>query len=1146
MTFDLNSDQHRAASTLERSVVVTAGAGSGKTRMLTERFVNAVVPGRIDGWAAASVDDIVAITFTDKAAGELAERVRHGLRDAGLIDEARRVDGGWVSTIHGLCSRLLRRHAFEAGVDPLFEVAETVAIGRIRGDAFERAALRLVATDADVAALLDAYGYGRVFDAVAEVTRELAVRGMAVSDIELEPARPLADLLRCAIELLSDGRTACDDYSGTAKTAADFSENCAVLLENLLDLERAALDEPEKVARLAALLAAYKPLRRLKGLEEASADSEARGVALKSDVGAALVAPYARGLVRLTEAFSAQFTDAKNQAGVLDFDDLQLRAVELLSHHPSLARRYRERFRLVMIDEFQDTDSLQLRLVESLAHDDLCTVGDEKQSIYRFRGADIGVYRRHRAEMVGREALEVSLGVNYRSHPEILSFVNAVFSAPDYFDGDLLRLTPPDGARPMQPIDDALGDERRVEAIFIDSSSVDAAAARRVEAREIACRLAGLRDRGVDPAHMVILVRAYSSAHVYAEALSAENLPAIIVGGSRFFGLAEIAIMRALTRAIANPADGSAVGELLASEFSSVSDDGLARLRVLPSGRDNRALWEALKDTGRELPGDDGEAVRRLIELVERARHDAGSRPLADVLLQAVEDAGYDLRLLSRGNIGRDAFANVMKFARQASAFEANSGSGPAGFSAYLDAKERLGDMEAPASVADDGSSAVRIMSVHASKGLEFSVVVVPDLASSGRGSSAMARTMAVAEGLRIALTPPPSDDGVTLPRSTWANQFAEAESEAEAEESNRVLYVAFTRARDLLIASGSMNMQPKSPSKANHHLIRLARLLGVAVPSTGACDVPASLPDGDTGQLASCRVRVVEAGEGSAQPDGGASEQAPLPCALAPRPGARFAGAEAAVAPPETVSYSSLHLFAQCARRFLIQEVLRLSPIEIVDSEAHDPMRFGSALHSVLQLVGADGSLPEEHRIATIGRQFELDDSQLERLRRAVESVVGSETMSQAIAHQRVAREMPFALPIADRTGILSGSVDLFARSGDEALVVDYKSGTSGTADELAARYELQAQCYALAALVDGCESVEVVFVRPEVTGPDGGVQEVRHSFARADETVLRGLVEARYRQIVSSPYEPLSERDESICGSCAAPIGLCPNARP
>ena len=208
--------------------------------------------------------------------------------------------------------------------------------------------------------------------------------------------------------------------------------------------------------------------------------------------------------------------------------------------------------------------------------------------------------------------------------------------------------------------------------------------------------------------------------------------------------------------------------------------------------------------------------------------------------------------------------------------------------------------------------------------------------------------------------------------------------------------------------------------------------------------------------------------------------------------------------------------------------------------------MHFGSAMHAVLQLISMEGALPSTERMAAIGTQYELDTPQLERLREGAERFVSSATAEQAFARERVVREMPFALPIAGGRCLLAGNIDLYARSGDHALIVDYKSGSSGGPDELAARYELQAKCYALAALVDGCDSAEVVFVRPEVMAPNGDPQETRFGFGAADADGLRAEIDSRYGRIAASAFDALPCRDETICRDCPAPQGLCPNASP
>jgi len=1146
MSHKLNAGQELAARSLEGAVVVTAGAGSGKTRMLTERYINAVTPGAVAGWEPATVDQIVAITFTEKAAGEIAERVRIALREAGLKDEARRVDGAWLSTIHGLCSKLLRRHAFEAGVDPSFAVADTVSAAQLRADAFERSALRLVQGDPEVEALFDAYSYPQVFGAVLAIAHELEVRGLTHESIALEPCPAVERLFEAAQELLTCGNTVCDLYSGTAKSAFTFAEKCDALLGQVLELEAARHSAQDALSALAALFSGFKPLRSLKGIEGECEEIASRWEAFSGELGAALAAPHARALRALVAVYGNEYDSAKRAASVLDFEDLQRRAVDLLSGSPHVRERYRNAFRLVMIDEFQDTDSLQLALVEQLSDGNLCTVGDEKQSIYRFRGADIGVYRAHRADMARRGALGVELDVNYRSHPEVLAFVNAVFSSAEYFAGDLLRLVPPETEREPQRADEAIGSGPRIETIFVDRHGLSADRGRAAEARVIAARLKPLLADGIDPGDVAILVRAYSSAHIYANALSDAGIPALIVGGARFFELEEVAIMRALTRAIANPADGTALGELLASEFCPASDDALARLRLADDAR-RAPLWQVLKDGPTRVDDADAASLARLVGTIEAARQSIGHRPLADVLLGAVEQAGYDLRLLSRGNIGRDAFANVLKFARRAQEYEAGEGSGPAGFSAYLDARERFREGEAPEALADDGSKAVRIMSVHGSKGLEFPVVVVPDLASSGPGNSALVRLRPSSGSLEMALSAPVTADNRKPPKSAWGTEMAEGEKAAEKEESDRVLYVAFTRARDMLIASGSCDLRPKEPSNAKDHLHRLATLVGVNIPVSGPCDVETALADGATGTAARCRVRVVPAEEWLGSEPASEEPRTEPPGSAIPALDAQpIAALPVPPIAPERVSYTALSTFERCPRQYFVRYVLRLADIEVLEPGAVDPARFGSAVHAVLQVVGSDGATPSPERVAAIARQFELDAEQTARLDAAVGSFLGSATAAEAVRMRRVAREMPFALPISDRGVLLNGNIDLYARGTDHALIIDYKSGRGGEREELERRYELQGKCYALAALVDGCTSVDVAFVYPEVIGADGEPVEIRTTYHADDEPQLRAAIGEICERLISSDMPHLPRRVESVCADCPAPEGLCPNARP
>lgn len=1138
MTAELNPDQSAAAECLDRPVLVSAGAGSGKTRMLTQRFVNAVVPGVGSAWAPASIDEVVAITFTDKAAGEIAERVRLALRASGQPREAQAVGDAWISTIHGFCSRLLRRHAFDAGIDPLFSVPDTVQAGRLREQAFELAARAVLADCTEGVALFDAFPYDALFSASVAITRELAVAGYSADDIELEPVETLPELLGGAQELFRRGMTTCDlGYSGTSRDPQDHVGRCDELLGRCTALMSAEREDAQLLSELLAALEAYKPLRKLKGLEGVAEGLAATKDALIGRTAAAVAAPYARALKRLVEEFSAAYSAGKAAAGMLDFDDLQVKAVQLFESRPEIAARYRKQFRVVMVDEFQDTDALQLRLVEALSNNDLCTVGDEEQSIYRFRGADVDVYRAHRKRMEQDGALVAKLNVNYRSHPDVLGFVNSVFGSAEYFDGSLLQLVSPEGTR-EGALDEVFGEAPRIEALFVDSTDVDGVGGRRAEAATTARRLAEVCAAGARPHDIAILVRAYTHAHVYADALSAVGLRAVVIGGSRFFGLPEIAIMRALNRAIANAEDGLAIGKLFASDFIPMTSDALAILRLGSGERDKRSLWTLLRENRAQLAPTDAEAAERLVGVLERAHERVGRVSLANVLLLAVEEAGWDLRLLAGGNAGRDAFANVLKFARQAAAYEDSGGAGPTGFALHLDAQDRLGETEAPASLADDESDAVRIMSIHASKGLEFPIVVVPGLAEQGRGDSSIVRVSRQDGALALAVKTPADGEGNRRSHSTWFARLSDEDTEADAEESARVLYVACTRAREMLLVSGAMGLRPARGTSAKNHLVKLARILGVTIPVAGSSEAVVRLADSS----ARCRVRVIDAAEAEVSvvdpAQRGVADGLVLP------PAGEGVPQEAPrTAAPERLSYTQLSEFEHCPRRYWVRRVLGVRAGRVTDAGSSDPLRFGTALHAALRLVGPTGEPPSAERIAAIARFHELGEAERGRLALAVDRYCTSSVAKRAVDSEIVRRESPFSIRIGGLF-LLTGSIDLYSRSGDAALVLDYKSGETGNVGELEERYRLQAECYALAVIRDGCRQVSVEFVRPEVEIPEGGaIQRQAFEFSASDAARIEAGLLRRYGQIEASAFEPAPRRE---CFKCDVPAGLCPEGRP
>lgn len=1127
----LNREQHCAATTLDRCVLVAAGAGSGKTRMLTERIVNALVPGRVEGWEPVDISQVVAITFTAKAAGEITTRVRSALREAGEHRrpgrQDQRLSEGWISTIHSMCSRILRRYAFEAGVDPLFTVGDSVALGENRERAFEHVAAGALRRGGTPGDLFDRYDFDQVRNAVLSLVRECANRGVALEDVGVEAGESVDSLWAAAAMWFTTACDAFDGYSGSSAKPAAHEAYCRHARSELARLSDVVFDEATKLRELKRLVEEYPAASGLSGhfklvqLEQKEMQSELLG-----RIAVAESEPALRALVEMGAEFEAECSRLNRESGVLDFDDLQVLAVELLETNEQVAKALRNSIRLVMIDEFQDTDMLQARLAAAISDSNLCTVGDEKQSIYSFRGADLDVYRAHRVNMSDGQTLEIELGTNYRSHPGILSFVNEVFGSGEYFGDGLLRLTPPEGEREGRPLDALLGELPRVEMTVVTAEDAKVGELRTRLAEEAADRIAALIGAGAQPSDCAILLRAYTNAPLYAAALGARGISATIVGGDRFWSLPEVVSTRMLVRAIANPLDDEAVAALLAGEFCPISDDSLARLRVADDGRDNRPLWDLLVERADGLDAADAACARRLVDVVERARERSANEGLSDVILQAVEEAGYDIRLIAKGNEGRDAMANVLKLARRAREFEIGQGGGAAEFERFLLRSRQYGDRQAPDALPDEHGETVRIMSIHASKGLEFPVAYVELNEPKGGSAGEAAPLLWVhgeGRGVRIAFRKPYGDgdkDVATPAAAALEDEYARR----EREECDRLLYVALTRARDLLLVGAAA--KSKKGRLDSYHLPRLGAALGIDW--LGLDEAGAEVRAGD----ARVRARtVIPDSEIEAADSRGRLIAPTLLPGLAPL----SRGSDVA-ALPDRMSYTQLGELAVCPRRFKVERILGITNYEA--SDPRDPKNFGSAAHAVLQLAGGAHDLPDDGRIGSIARVYGLAEEDLERLRDAATVALSSPAVVRAMACDSVLREAPFGFRVLDSFE-LRGSIDLLGRSGTVGVIVDYKSGTSEGGPE---RYRLQAQCYALAALNAGCEDVEVSFVCPEQPQGDGTARTVTFTFGADDAERIESEIAAISEDAAAAGFPP---NPGDVCATCPSLRAWCDRAR-
>ena len=756
------NEQQRAAIDARGTVFVAAGAGTGKTAVLVERFVRAVVDDGLD------VDSVLVITYTERAAGELRARIRAGLIERGRRDLARELDGAWVSTIHGFCRRLLSAHPLAAGIDPGFRVLDEPQALVLQAEAFGAALESFCAADEPARwQLLATYGADGLRKMLVEVYATLRSAGR---DLVLEPGT------RAGVAEHVDGlREAAACLVGDTR-ATELQRDAA---QAALDLVTAT-QLPERLLSLAET--------RARGPRAASFEEAREAV-----VAAALEDLAARDrelLQELLTTFASTYADVKDRESALDFEDLQLRARDLLSQDDAIRRRERERFRSIMVDEFQDTNRLQTELLDLLdpgEGGDLLVVGDEFQSIYGFRHADVAVFRERRAAA----PTVLPLTRNHRSRPEVLAAVNELFAAE--FGDEFQRLEPADGADPPSL-------RNAVELLVTDKAATAEAGVhwRRSEARHVARRVRELVDAGVaTPGQIVLLFAAGTDAEWFEEELRALELPTYRAAGRSYFGQQQVVDLLAYLRLLHNRYDDEALLTVLASPFVGVSNDALVLIRAEAQ---RQPIFRGIE---RGLPADLPDDDRRLL-LAFRQRYDrllelAAHAPLELLCERVLSEHDYDLAVLARPD-GKRRYANLRKLGRLARSYEELRGADLEGFVRFVEGQEAVGARESDAVSEEEGADAVRLLTIHAAKGLEFDVVVVAD---AGRSRPPVSDILALSDG-RFGFKVAHPATGTRVGTQSYRD-VKEHRERAEQAERLRLYYVAMTRARERLLVSGSI-----------------------------------------------------------------------------------------------------------------------------------------------------------------------------------------------------------------------------------------------------------------------------------------------------------------------------------------------------
>ncbi len=1103
MSFEPNEEQQRAIDA-DGLVFVSAGAGTGKTRVLVERFARAVLERSI------APDRILAITYTERAAGELQARIRRRLRDADRPDLARALDGAWISTIHGFCQRILRRHALAAGLDPGFSILDAAGAAQLRAASYREALAEAVRADDDVLDLVTDYGDEPLARLVRGTHEQLRAAGAPVAF----PLPAPVDLAGVAAEALAAARELIR-VEGTGKRLQAAQERAETLVSRLEG--RLA---PAELADLSAL----RPHGSL-DVGRALADAIDALEVVARDARYVQLHPQ---LEALLAGFAATYAARKRSLSLLDFDDLQLELRRLLDERPDVTRLIQERFSQVMVDEFQDTNELQCSIIDRLVADggDLFFVGDEFQSIYRFRHADVDVFRgRYAATRAVAGASTISLTTNYRSRPEVLSVVNHLFGAA--FGGGYEPLTA-GGAFPEL----AVG-EPAVEFLVTDAKRAKLAGLepRDADARAVAARVRALVDEGSCRAgEVVLLFAAAPDAGRYEDALQEVGLDTASATSRAYYASQGIRDVLAYLKLIRNRYDDAALLAVLASPLVGVSNDALVLLR----GAASHGIFAAIENgVPAVLASEDALLVRGFRQRFDRLVEVAGRVDLAGLIEQIIERHDYDLALLTHPT-GVRRTANVRKLMRIARSFEGANGPDLEGLIELIESR-REGEKEPEALTTEEESNAVRLLTVHAAKGLQFRVVVVAD--AGRRENVGRDAVVALPDG-RVGIKVPGADGA--LHGTTGYAAFATVDRAAEDAERRRVSYVALTRAIDRLIISGCV-----SDGASSTPIAWMLQEIGVSLPTDDepAADRLPAIVDVPGGSVA---VRFWDAGDEEDEPEvnahleldgqlsifGNALDLEPIAAPVrivvppAPQP---IDGP-----PPERpgrLSFSALHLFAQCPYRFSAERLLgfrrrRPDPVAIGAVGGLNGAELGIAVHAALEHPDA----PLAAALAAFPHHTPAD---LERATVLVSAWQRSEA-SSAVAGLRVRRELPFLLRVGGSD--LAGFIDLVA--DDDArnvTVVDYKTNRVGDRDLAAyhsSEYGLQQAVYALALLDGGAATVTVRYVYLDVG------ETITTRYGTEDAAALRAQVESAVVGAMNGPYPA---RPGVQCGECPVLGLLC-----
>ena len=1052
-TVQYTDEQKQAIETIDCNVAVSAGAGSGKTKVLVARFMY-ILEQSLAQKKPLEAANILAITFTRKAAGEMKTRIRQSISKKINEDklnasfwrkQLQNLERAQITTIHGLCSRILRENPVEAQLDPGFTVAEDFEGQQFVKDCVARY-LRQALTQENAALrrLLHIYGAASFTTQVSGLLPQLAdITGRLDAGEQQDLTQPYREFLAACESWKEDLLLALTELveqreSLTSKTSQG-RKTLNLLAELFVQVQSELRAEKTDFTTLDNVLGGMQARGNVKELLLDIRDLCSR---LRQQELVKNAIPVVQDWQAVLQELEEYISQQKAQLELLTFDDLELQALELLQSNEQVRRKYHERFRYIMVDEFQDTNERQRQLIYLLCGDSmtelegskLFIVGDAKQSIYRFRGAEVRVFAEVQRELAKRGGSLLKLSKNFRSIKGVLTACNIAFK----------ELLGEDTSRDVyfEALD--YNKDVVIEPVLLEVgyAQEQKPQRRRLEAAAVAQKMRELHDKEqVAYGKMTVLLEAMTECAVIAAELENKNIPYVIIDGKGFYERQEVLDLLHLLTVLHNRYRSLELAGVLRSPYFGLDDATLTQLFL----HDADSLWQALQEADIAcLPAEQGARVQRARTVLAQLRSYAALYALPELLAELWRVLAVEA-VLSVQKHGESKLANACKLRDEATAFCAGR---QASLGDWLAQVEAVRESNAKATTANlDAEEAVQIMTIHKSKGLEFNTVFLPQLDRKGQSDTSVIKyNREYGLGIKAPLA-----DG-TLVSTAVLDAIKEFDKQREREEYVRKLYVAMTRAEERLIMSGAVEGSRTEEEGSMHFTLKKQREKALHEKRwlQQLMDIFEQTGTGISVELVE-NVELMDAEE----------EQGKERFAVT-------AEVEQQIAPLPTFcgngrSYftaSALQTYLHCQRQYYYQQVLELPPLEATNCVAGECDTLpayvtGLIVHRALELYRGDAKAA----LAKAVSEQELEAAPVAKY--LFEQYLASALYKSLPAEHR--REQRFLLPEGGL--MLEGIIDYLADTQDGLVLVDYKTGAPPAEDEVHDGYAYQLAIYKAAA---------------------------------------------------------------------------------